>query len=190
MCEEKAKKVEFDSEIAENEIILKKLEGTSESDEKLKEWEEKKKKLVTKEDDLFFKKCNDALSPWVKAFPRNDIRQAELCRAFDAFMQGGNMRCRDFDHLQHWEKVTLFFPWRNKENNHDCGVYAIKCMELYDGENANEFPLVDLKRAATKKFQRCKLALRLVDHPLNKLKDKVKRDCYVWSAKKRVFLID
>ncbi|XP_048504246.1 uncharacterized protein LOC109135563 isoform X2 [Beta vulgaris subsp. vulgaris] len=39
MCEEKAKKVEFDSEIAENEIILKKLEGTSEYDEKLKEWE-------------------------------------------------------------------------------------------------------------------------------------------------------
>ncbi|XP_057252261.1 uncharacterized protein LOC130592111 [Beta vulgaris subsp. vulgaris] len=57
-------------------------------------------------------------------------------------------------------------------------------MELYDGENANEFPLVDLKRAATKNFQRCKLALCLMEHPLNKLKDKVKRDCYVWSANK------
>ncbi|XP_048493535.1 uncharacterized protein LOC125494066 [Beta vulgaris subsp. vulgaris] len=96
----------------------------------------------------------------------------------------GNMRCRDFDHLQHWGTTTLYFPWRSKDNNYYCGVHAIKCMELYDGQNANQFPLVDLKRAATKNLERCRLALRLVEHPLNKLRDKVKHDCYVWSANK------
>ncbi|KMT11541.1 hypothetical protein BVRB_5g108600 [Beta vulgaris subsp. vulgaris] len=163
-------RVQLDSEIAENEIILKKLEGTSEYDDKLKEWEEKKKKLVTKDDDLFFNKCKEAISSWVKSFPRNDIREAELifvplhkddhytvlvlnkkakkiknidnrtdmkdidryihegfngltyfCRAFDAFMEG-NMRCRDFDNLQHWGTATLYFPWRSKDNNYDCDV--------------------------------------------------------------------
>ncbi|KMS94649.1 hypothetical protein BVRB_016640, partial [Beta vulgaris subsp. vulgaris] len=145
MCAEKVKKVKVDSEIAENEIIWKKLEGTSEYDQKLKEWEEKKKKLVIKDDDLYYNKCKEAISSWVKSFPGNDIREAELCRGFDSFMQG-NMRCRDFDHLHHWQTSTLYFPWRSKDNNYDCGVYAIKSMELYDGQNANHFALVDLKR--------------------------------------------
>ncbi|XP_057252108.1 uncharacterized protein LOC109133909 [Beta vulgaris subsp. vulgaris] len=57
-------------------------------------------------------------------------------------------------------------------------------MELYDGQNANHFALVDLKRAATKNLERCRLALRLVEHPLNKLREKVKHDCYFWSANK------
>ncbi|XP_057247319.1 uncharacterized protein LOC130589774 [Beta vulgaris subsp. vulgaris] len=43
LCAEKVKKVQFESEIAENEIILKKLEGTSQYDQKLKEWEERRK---------------------------------------------------------------------------------------------------------------------------------------------------
>ncbi|XP_057251882.1 uncharacterized protein LOC130591915 [Beta vulgaris subsp. vulgaris] len=105
------------------------------------------------------------------------------CRAFDSFMQV-TMRCRDFDHLHHWQTSTLYFPWRSKDNNFDCGVYAIKTMELYDGQNTNHFALVDLKRAATKNLERCRLALRLVDHPLNKLREKVKHDCYVLSTNK------
>ncbi|XP_057251645.1 uncharacterized protein LOC125499119 [Beta vulgaris subsp. vulgaris] len=232
LCAEKVKKVQFESEIAENEIILKNLEGTRQYDQKFKEWEENKKKLITKDDDLFYKKCKEAISSWVKSFPRNDIREAELifvpvhkddhytvlvlnkkakrienidnrtdmkdidrykheefngltyfCRAFDSFMQE-TMRCRDFDRLHHWQTSTLYFPWRSKDNNFDCGVYAIKTMELYDGHNTNHAALVDLKRAATKNLERCRLAVRLVDHPLNKLREKVKHDCYVWSAKK------
>ncbi|KMT03657.1 hypothetical protein BVRB_8g189960 [Beta vulgaris subsp. vulgaris] len=38
--------------------------------------------------------------------------------------------------------------------------------------------------AATKNLERCRLALRLVDDPLNKLREKVKHDCYVWSTNK------
>ncbi|XP_057251971.1 uncharacterized protein LOC130591962 [Beta vulgaris subsp. vulgaris] len=56
-----------------------------------------------------------------------------FCRAFDSFMQE-TMRCRDFDRLHHWQTSTLYFPWRSKDNNFDCGVYAIKTMELYDGQ--------------------------------------------------------
>ncbi|XP_057248342.1 uncharacterized protein LOC130590289 [Beta vulgaris subsp. vulgaris] len=78
LCAEKVKKVQFESEIAENEIILKNLEGTRQYDQKFKEWEENKKKLITKDDDLFYKKCKEAISSWVKSFPRNDIREAEL----------------------------------------------------------------------------------------------------------------
>ncbi|XP_057250344.1 uncharacterized protein LOC130591288 [Beta vulgaris subsp. vulgaris] len=193
LCAEKVKKVQFESEIAENEIILKNLEGTRQYDQKFKEWEENKKKLITKDDDLFYKKCKEAISSWVKSFPRNDIREAELifvpvhkddhytvlvlnkkakrienidnrtdmkdidrykheefngltyfCRAFDSFMKE-TMRCRDFDRLHHWQTSTLYFPWRSKDNNFDCGVYAIKTMELYDGQNTNHAALVDLK---------------------------------------------
>ncbi|XP_057249084.1 uncharacterized protein LOC130590620 [Beta vulgaris subsp. vulgaris] len=67
-----------------------------------------------------------------------------FCRAFDSFMKE-TMRCRDFDRLHHWQTSTLYFPWRSKDNNFDCGVYAIKTMELYDGQNTNHAALVDLK---------------------------------------------
>ncbi|KMT19306.1 hypothetical protein BVRB_1g013120 [Beta vulgaris subsp. vulgaris] len=295
------KKVKVDSEIAENEIILKKLEGTSEYDQKLKEWEEKKKKLVIKDDDLYYNKCKEAISSWVKSFPGNDIREAELCRAFDSFIHNvpagthllevaatgyffspvrvdvsarnpGKVQAaltetrrglaelsleplREEDYYEVPVGVSARNPGKvqaaltetrrglaelsleplREEDYYEVPVgvsarnpgkvqaaltetrrgLAELSLEPLREEDYYEVPVgvsarnpgkvqaaltetrrglaelsleplreEDYYEAATKNLERCRLALRLVEHPLNKLREKVKHDCYVWSANK------
>lgn len=57
---------------------MKKAEGKPEYDTKKSEWEEEKAKMVTQPNSFIFDKCKSSMSAWVKNFPKNNIRDADL----------------------------------------------------------------------------------------------------------------
>ncbi|KAL2934965.1 Ubiquitin-like-specific protease 1 [Bienertia sinuspersici] len=101
-------------------------------------------------------------------------RVFELCCVLQRFSQGNRINRRGFNGLHHWKRKFISFPLRSNQNIHDCGIYSVKAMECYDGENEKMEPISTLSI----------LAIDLVTYRENKNKQQVMKDCVVWSRMK------
>jgi len=66
------------------------------------------------------------------------------CNIFEDFLRGNSICRKDCSRLRSWHQRTLMFPFRNNTNIHDCGVFAIKAMEHFTGENEKDKAMKDL----------------------------------------------
>ncbi|KAL2905377.1 ATP synthase subunit delta, partial [Bienertia sinuspersici] len=144
LIDERKKKENIESIIAEKEIDLEKAKDNLCYDTMKAEWLKEKRKMTYRDSTFFADKCRQSMSEWEKMCPNNS------CHVLQSFMQGNRIKRRVFDCLHHWNRRTIPFTWRSNQNDFDCGVYCIKDMEWYDGWNEKKHPITTLSTAYTK----------------------------------------
>ncbi|KAL2897528.1 DNA-directed RNA polymerase subunit beta', partial [Bienertia sinuspersici] len=110
-----------------------------------------------------------------------DLESVMFCKVF---LQGNRIKRRGFDGLHHWNRRTIPFTWRSKQNDYDCGVYCIKATEWYDRWNEKKHLITTLSTAYTTNLSQCHLAIDLVSYKKNRRKQEVFKECALWSARK------